>query len=140
MPKQWGQPNEKKGKRIFIAPDSELGDKQDEARLEKLPTSEQWKVRLANLKIRQEAAGAIKNYDAAQSEILAESTSSVLACLQTPITAQRIKKQIETTYFNGLQRVAGLKLFADLADVYISKEANYEYLNWFCSSLRSNKN
>lgn len=40
MPKQWGQPNEKKGKRIFIAPDSELGDKQDEARLEKLPTSE----------------------------------------------------------------------------------------------------
>jgi hypothetical protein len=65
---------------------------------------------------------------------------SVLACLQTPITAQRIKKQVETVFLNGSKRVAGLKIIGDLIGLELPINHRYDMMNWFCSSLRGNKN
>ena len=39
---------------------------------------------------------------------------STLACLQTPISAQRIKKQVETVFLNASKRVAGLRILGQV--------------------------
>jgi len=54
----------------------------------------------------------VSNFESAKKEILSSSTSSVLSVLQAPISMQRIKKNIESTYIKALQRVAGFKLIA----------------------------
>ena len=62
----------------------------------------------------QTSKGAIKSFTDRKKEIFDSSVMSILACLQTPINTQRIKKQVETVFLNGSKRVAGLKLLGEL--------------------------
>lgn len=62
----------------------------------------------------QTSKGAIKSYTDRKKEIFDSSVMSVLACLQTAISAQRIKKQVETVFLNASKRVAGLQLLGKI--------------------------
>lgn len=65
---------------------------------------------------------------------------SILACLQTAIHTQKIKKQVETVFINGSKRVAGLKLLGQLLNFELPSSHRYDLMSWFCGSLRGNKN
>jgi hypothetical protein len=65
---------------------------------------------------------------------------SILACLQTPINTQRIKKQVESVFLNATKRVAGLKLLGQLISLELPQKHRYDLISWFASSLRGNKN
>jgi len=54
--------------------------------------------------------------------------------------ASRIKKQVETVFLNGAKRVAGLTLLGQLMNLELQKEERFDLINWFCASLRNNKN
>ena len=58
----------------------------------------------------QTSKGAIKSFTERNKEIFDSSIMSILACLQTAIQTQKIKKQVETVFINGSKRVAGLKI------------------------------
>jgi len=58
----------------------------------------------------QTSKGAIKSFTDRKKEIFDSAVMSILACLQTPINTQRIKKQVESVFINGAKRVAGLRL------------------------------
>lgn len=88
----------------------------------------------------QTSKGAIKSYTDRKKEIFDSSVMSVLACLQTPITAQRIKKQVETVFLNASKRNAGLTLLGQVTGLQLPLKHRYDIINWFCSSLRNNKN
>ena len=97
-------------------------------------------IRLTTLRNLQASEESIKNFEELKASIFNSSSSSILACLQTPISVQRIKKQIETIYINAMKRVWGFKIIAQLSQMRHSTETKAEYLNWFCSSLRHNTN
>lgn len=65
---------------------------------------------------------------------------SILACLQTAIQTQKIKKQVETVFINGSKRVAGLKILGQLLNFELPQAHRYDLMSWFCGSLRGNKN
>ena len=88
----------------------------------------------------QTSKGAIKSFTDRKKEIFDSSVMSVLACLQTPISAQRIKKQVESLFLNASKRNAGLKLLGDISNLDLPQNHRYDAMNWFCSSLRGNKN
>ena len=88
----------------------------------------------------QTSKGAIKSFTDRKKEIFDSSVMSILACLQTPITSQRIKKQVETVFTNGAKRVAGLKLLGQLINLELPQKHRYDLISWFASSLRGNKN
>lgn len=99
-----------------------------------------WKDRLKSWRQMQTSKGAIKSFTDRKKEIFDSSVMSVLACLQTPITAQRIKKQVETVFLNASKRIAGLKLLSYVMGLELPNNNKYDLMNWFCSSLRGNKN
>jgi hypothetical protein len=41
---------------------------------------------------------------------------------------------------NASKRVAGLKLLGQLMNLELPQKHKYDLMNWFCSSLRGNKN
>ena len=43
-------------------------------------------------------------------------------------------------YINGFKRVTGLKIISDLVKLEAPKYITKDIINWFCTSLRSNKN
>lgn len=88
----------------------------------------------------QTSKGAIKSFTDRKKEIFDSAVMSILACLQTPINTQRIKKQVESVFLNGAKRVAGLKMLGQLFSLELPQSHRYDLLSWFCSSLRSNKN
>ena len=88
----------------------------------------------------QTSKGAIKSFTDRKKEIFDSSIMSILACLQTPISAQRIKKQVESVFLNASKRNAGLKLLGSLAELEMPRAHRYDLMNWFCASLRQNKN
>jgi len=47
---------------------------------------------------------------------------------------------VETVFVNGCKRVAGLKLLGDVMGLNMPFQNRLDLINWFCSSLRSNKN
>ena len=99
-----------------------------------------WKNRLKSWKQMQTSKGAIKSFTDRKKEIFDSSVMSVLSCLQSPIGAQRIKKQVETVFVNATKRVAGLKLLGDVMNLELPLNHRYDLMNWFCASLRGNKN
>lgn len=97
-------------------------------------------ARLQSFAASQSSRGTVSNFESAKKEILSSSTSSVLSVLQAPISMQRIKKNIESTYIKALQRVAGFKLIAQISKLDLPWNLRCLYLSWFCSSLRNNTN
>lgn len=99
-------PNKKKEGHVLFIQDTPRQD--DESSLE---TQEQdWKDRLKSWRQMQTSKGAIKSFTERKKEIFDSSVMSILACLQTPINSQRIKKQVENVFLNASKRVAGLKI------------------------------
>ena len=99
-----------------------------------------WKDRLKSWRQMQTSKGAIKSFTERKKEIFDSSVMSVLACLQTAISAQRIKKQVETVFLNASKRVAGLKLLGELVNIELPQKHRFDLMNWFAASLRGNKN
>jgi len=62
----------------------------------------------------QTADGSIKSDIQLRKEILETGTLSVLSCLQTPITAQKIEKRVEEMFLSACRRVAGLHLIGQI--------------------------
>ncbi len=58
--------------------------------------------------------GAIKSLTEGKKEIFESTVMSVLATLQTPIDLNKINAKIEGAYIKGKQRIAGLKILAQL--------------------------
>lgn len=88
----------------------------------------------------QTSKGAIKSYTERNKEIFDSSVTSILACLQTAISSQKIKKQVENVFLNGCRRVAGLKLLGELLNYDLPQKHRFDLMSWFCGSLRGNKN
>ena len=65
-------------------------------------------------------------------------TSNVLQILQSAVHVKKIKKLVENVYILASQRVAGLKLIANLMGKNIPH--SFDIINWFCSALRGNSN
>ncbi len=65
-------------------------------------------------------------------------SANVLQCLQSAIHIKKLRKQMETVYVLGAQRVAGLKLISNLMSKNIPH--SFDIINWFCSALRGNTN
>lgn len=99
-----------------------------------------WRDRLKNWKQMQTSKGAINSFTDKRKEIFESSTMSILACLQTPISSQRIKKQVETVFLNATKRIAGLKIIADLIQLELPQDVRISVISWFTSGLRGNKN
>lgn len=108
-------PNKKKeGHLIFIKDHS----RQQDAEGNQQPQPEyDWKDRLKSWRQMQTSKGAIKSYTDRKKEIFDSSVMSVLACLQSPINTQRIKKQVETVFINASKRIAGLKLLGHMMNL-----------------------
>ncbi|CDW73494.1 UNKNOWN [Stylonychia lemnae] len=108
---------------------------------EQIPVPEyDWKDRLKSWRQMQTSKGAIKSFTDRKKEIFDSSVMSILACLQTPINTQRIKKQVESVFLNAAKRVAGLKLLGQLINLELPQKHRYDLISWFASSLRGNKN
>ena len=137
MPTSWGSKEQTKFNMIETLAEEEEKKIHSSEVKEEIPD---WKTRLDKWREIQESAGSIRNFEEQKAAIFSSSTTSILACLQTPISAQRIKKQIETIYLNALKRICGFRLIARLSYMKHSTEIRTEYLNWFCSSLRHNTN
>jgi len=60
----------------------------------------------------QTSKGAIKSFTDRKQEIFDSSVMSVLACLQTPITALNLQKKVEFTFVSATKRVAGFEILA----------------------------
>ena len=88
----------------------------------------------------QTSKGAIKSYTERTKEIFNSSVTSILACLQTAISSEKIKNQVEKVFINGCRRVAGLKLLAELLNLDLPQTHRFDLMFWFCGSLRGNKN
>jgi hypothetical protein len=99
-----------------------------------------WKDRLKSWRQMQTSKGAIKSFTDRKKEIFDSAVMSILACLQTPINTQRIKKQVESVFLNGAKRVAGLKLLGSLISMELPQNHRFDLISWFASSLRGNKN
>ena len=67
----------------------------------------------------QTSKGAIKSFTDRKKEIFDSAVTPILACLQSPINTQRIKKQVESVYINASKRIAGLKLLGHLMSLEI---------------------
>ena len=134
MPTAWG--GSSTGNLSLQENPSEIDERQRE--IEEVQKKGDWLTKLKTWKERQGEASTSEKQQKAS--IFNSSTSSILSCLQSPISSQRIKKQIETIYLNALKRICGFKLIARLSYMDHSTETRTEYLNWFCSSLRHNTN
>lgn len=88
----------------------------------------------------QTSKGAIKSFTDKRKEIFENSMTSILACLQTPITMLKIKKQVEGVFLNATKRIAGLKILNNLVQLELPEEIRVDIIQWFVSSLRNNKN
>ena len=131
IPTEWGSAS---GDTNLIQSMSEREERDKEE--QELEEKGDWLTKLNTWKNRQaEHLGKEKD-----SAIYSSSIASILACLQAPITAQRIKKQIENIYVNAMKRICGFRLIARLSYVNHPIDTCIEYLNWFCSSLRHNTN
>jgi len=64
-----------------------------------------WMNRLATLRNLQASEESIKNFEDLKTSIFNSSSTSILVYLQTPISAQRIKKQIETVHIDAMKRI-----------------------------------
>jgi len=87
----------------------------------------------------QTSKGAIKSFTERKREIFDSSVMSILACLQTPIHTQRIKKQVENVFVNASKRIAGLRILGELMNMELPVKQRYDLMSWFCVSLRGNK-
>jgi hypothetical protein len=135
MPTQWGGSNTGETP-LLLQNQSEREQREKEE--EDVQKTGDWMTKLKTWKERQtQNIVASEKEDAA---IFSSSSASVLAVLQAPISSQRIKKQIESTYVNAMKRICGFRLIARLSYMNHSVESRTEYLNWFCSSLRQNTN
>ena len=85
-------------------------------------------------------AGNIRSSDGQKADLLQNASSSVLACLQLPITVKRIQKRVETQFCNAVRRVAGLRLISAVIGLNLDPGASVDLLNWFCAGLRNGEN
>lgn len=99
-----------------------------------------WKDRLKQWKQMQTSKGAIKSFTDRKQEIYDSSVMSVLACLQTPINAQKLQKKVETTFIQATRRVAGLEIMQKAFAINLPFQQQEDLINWFCSALRKQKN
>ena len=101
---------------------------------------EDWKTRLQHWRELRTSQGAIKDFTEIRKELFESSNMSVLALLQTPITAEKISKRIETVFLNGCRRMAGLYLFSKILGSKLPDGAVGDICNWMCSGLREGTN
>lgn len=99
-----------------------------------------WKDRLKSWRQMQTSKGAIKSFTDRKKEIFDSAVMSILACLQTPISAARVKKQVESVFLSAARRVAGLKLLGQVVGLELPQKHRYDVVGWFAASLRGNKN
>jgi hypothetical protein len=136
MPTTWGtSPNEAPELKQNMS-ERDHRDKEEQEVEEK----GDWVAKLNTWKERQGASSAANDKKEQDDAVFTSISTSVLACLQTPITAQRIKKQIENIYVSAMKRICGFRLIARLSYMNHNVETRTDYLNWFCSSLRQNTN
>jgi hypothetical protein len=89
----------------------------------------------------QESKGTITSYEnLSNKEVFNSCASSVLACLQCTVSAQKIMSAIEQKYVNAMNRYCGLKIMGEVASCYMNDETMTSCFNWFCSALRKNSN
>jgi hypothetical protein len=130
----------KEGHLLFIKDSS----RQHDGESGQAPTQQQaeydWKDRLKSWRQMQTSKGAIKSFTDRRKEIFDSAVTSILACLQSPINTQRIKKQVESVFINASKRIAGLKLLGSMMNLEMPKSHRLDVISWFCGSLRGNKN
>ena len=97
--------------------------------------------KLQKIKGIQESKATITSFEnLSNKQVLSSCSSSVLACLQCCITAKQIMEGIEKKYINAMNRYCGFKIFGQVASCYMNDATMTSCFNWFCSSLRDNKN
>ena len=101
--------------------------------------SKEWKKKLDKWRDMQQSKGIIKSMDLVGSNKVVDSiTGNVMQVLQSAIHMKKLKKQVEQVYVLATQRVAGLKLIANLMSKTLPH--SFDLINWFCSALRGNSN
>jgi hypothetical protein len=87
-----------------------------------------------------QSSGAIKDFTEVRKDILDSANMSVLAVLQTPITAEQISQKVETVFLNGCRRMAGLFLFSKVLGTALPNNTIGDLSNWMTSGLRNGGN
>lgn len=131
--KHWSQDQvEKKEKQLLFRASSEV----DEYTIKE----EEWKRRLLQWKSVRQSKGIFKSLEDESREIHASLTTSVLQCLQSPVSIRRLKKQVESSYLRAICRTIGLNALTQILLGCKGSLFRQDIVGWLCSSLRGNEN
>ena len=99
---------------------------------------EEWKRRLIQWKsVRQSKKGVYKSLEDESKDIDYSLNTSVLTCLQSPVSIRRLKKQVESAYLRAICRTVGLNALTNIISNTPSSIYRQDVVGWLCSSLRS---
>jgi len=131
--KHWSQDQvEKKEKQLLFRASSEVE--------ELVNKEEEWKRRLLQWKSVRQSKAVFKSLEDESKEIHASLTTSVLNCLQSPVSIRRLKKQVESSYLRAICRTIGLNALTQILLGCRGSLFRQDIVGWLCSSLRGNEN
>lgn len=81
----------------------------------------------------------LKNLEDESVELHLSLNTSILACLQSPISIRRLRKQVESAYLRAICRAIGLNALTQIVNSPGS-HIRMDVVGWLCSSLRGNEN
>ena len=131
--KHWSQDQfEKKEKQLLFRASSEVEELSNK--------EEEWKRRLLQWKSVRQSKGVFKSLEDESKEIHSSLTTSVLQCLQSPVSIRRLKKQVESSYLRAICRTIGLNALTQILLGCRGSLFRQDIVGWLCSSLRGNEN
>ena len=101
---------------------------------------EEWKRRLLQWKSVRQAEGIYKSLEDESQSIHQSLTTSVLSCLQSPVSIKRLRKQVESAYLRAICRTIGLNALTHIIISTPGSLFRQDVIGWLCSSLRGSEN
>lgn len=131
--KHWSQDQiEKKEKQLLFRASSEVDEYTNK--------EEEWKRRLLQWKSVRQSKNVYKSLEDESREIHASLTTSVLQCLQSPVSIRRLRKQVESSYLRAICRTIGLNALTQILLGCKGSLFRQDIVGWLCSALRGNEN
>ena len=110
------------------------------SQIDSVNKEEEWKRRLQQWKSVRESKQVYKSLDDEAQEIHLSLTTSVLLCLQSPVSIKRLRKQVECSYLRAICRTIGLNALTSILVGASSSIFRQDLVGWLCSSLRGTEN
>jgi len=111
---------------------------EEEEKINKALEKDDWQERIKKWK---SVATNQESDSQRRSKIIDAENKSVLACLLTPVPANKISKRVESHFLKAAKRAAGLMILAKVMSLEgLQEDVCLDLANWFNASLRGRTN